>query len=67
MRITIEDLEALRELNDELEENHMETEKQLNEDLGKTFCPMLYCSAPYRHNQSRRKPTYANKPRRLTF
>ena len=36
MRITIEDLEALKELNDELEENHVETEKQLNEDLGMT-------------------------------
>ncbi|THH01217.1 hypothetical protein EW026_g1444 [Hermanssonia centrifuga] len=33
MRITIEDLEALKELNDELEENHMETEKALQEDL----------------------------------
>ncbi|KAG6885817.1 hypothetical protein C0993_009209 [Termitomyces sp. T159_Od127] len=33
MRITIEDLEALKELSDELEENHVETEKQLNEDL----------------------------------
>ncbi|RDB28736.1 Dynactin, isoform [Hypsizygus marmoreus] len=33
MRITIEDLEALKELNDELEENHIETEQQLNEDL----------------------------------
>jgi dynactin 1 len=40
MRITIEDLEALKELNDELEENHMETEKQLHEDLGKLS--MLY-------------------------
>lgn len=35
MRITIEDLEALKELSDELEENHIETEKQLNEDLSK--------------------------------
>ena len=34
MRITIEDLEALKELSDELEENHVETEKQLQEDLG---------------------------------
>lgn len=34
MRITIEDLEALKELNDELEENHVETEKALHEDLG---------------------------------
>ncbi|KAH8834970.1 dynactin [Flagelloscypha sp. PMI_526] len=33
MRITIEDLEALKELNDELEENHIETEKGLYEDL----------------------------------
>ncbi|TFK24263.1 dynactin [Coprinopsis marcescibilis] len=33
MRITIEDLEALVELNDELEENHMETEKQLHDDI----------------------------------
>ncbi|KAF8167287.1 dynactin [Crassisporium funariophilum] len=33
MRITIEDLEALKELSDELEENHTETEKQLHEDL----------------------------------
>ncbi|KAK7063669.1 CAP-Gly domain-containing protein [Favolaschia claudopus] len=33
MRITIEDLEALRELNDELEENHVETEKGLMEEL----------------------------------
>lgn len=35
MRITIEDLEALKELSDELEENHVETEKQLNEDLSR--------------------------------
>ncbi|KAH9948209.1 dynactin [Amylocystis lapponica] len=33
MRITIEDLEALKELNDELEENHVETEKAMQEDL----------------------------------
>ncbi|OBZ68564.1 Dynactin, isoform [Grifola frondosa] len=33
MRITIEDLEALKELNDELEENHIETEKAIQEDL----------------------------------
>jgi len=35
MRITIEDLEALKELNDELEENHIDTEKQLYIDIGK--------------------------------
>lgn len=33
MRITIEDLEALQELNDELEENHIDTERSLQEDL----------------------------------
>ena len=36
MRISIEDLEALKELNDELEENHVETEKVMQEDLGKS-------------------------------
>lgn len=35
MRITIEDLEALKELSDEMEENHMETEKAMQEDLSK--------------------------------
>jgi len=33
MHITIEDLEALKELNDELEENHVDTEKQLTTEL----------------------------------
>lgn len=35
MRLTIEDLEMLKELADELEEQHIETEKALQEDLGK--------------------------------
>lgn len=34
MRITIEDLEALKELNDELEENHVETEKAMQDEIG---------------------------------
>lgn len=34
MRITIEDLEALKELNDELEEGHVEAERGMQEDLG---------------------------------
>ena len=38
MRITIEDLEALKELNDELEENHIETEKALQDDIGVSKC-----------------------------
>ncbi|WVN86516.1 uncharacterized protein L203_101680 [Cryptococcus depauperatus CBS 7841] len=33
MRATIEDLEALKDLNDELEEGHVETEKQLHEEV----------------------------------
>ncbi|KAI6120904.1 dynein associated protein-domain-containing protein [Pisolithus croceorrhizus] len=33
MRITIEDLEALKELNDELEENHVEAEKALQAEI----------------------------------
>lgn len=34
MRVAIEDLEALKELNDELEENHVEAERQLNAEIG---------------------------------
>jgi dynactin 1 len=41
MRVVIEDLEALKELNDELEENHIETEKALQEDIGKRASPLL--------------------------
>ncbi|KAI0321262.1 dynein associated protein-domain-containing protein [Amylostereum chailletii] len=33
MRISIEDLEALKELNDELEENHIETEKAMQDEI----------------------------------
>ena len=33
LRMTIEDLEALKELNDELEINHIETEKQLQDEI----------------------------------
>jgi dynactin 1 len=33
MRINIEDLEALKELNDELEDGHVETEREMQEDL----------------------------------
>ena len=34
MHAVIEDLEALKELSDELEDNHVETEKQMQEELG---------------------------------
>lgn len=33
MRITIEDLEALKDLNDELEDGHVETEKQQRDEI----------------------------------
>ncbi|KAL0951934.1 hypothetical protein HGRIS_008587 [Hohenbuehelia grisea] len=33
MQITIEDLEALKDLNDELEENHVETERIMQEEI----------------------------------
>jgi len=39
MRQTIEDLEALKDLNDELEENHVESEKQLSAEIGKLPTP----------------------------
>ncbi len=34
MRVTIEDLEALKDMNDELEEGHVEAEKQLQAEIG---------------------------------
>jgi len=37
MRVIIEDLEALKELNDELEESHIEDEKQLQAEIGTEF------------------------------
>lgn len=46
LKAVIEDLESLRELNDELEINHMETEKQMQEEID--FLERLY-------NEQRRK------------
>lgn len=37
LKATIEELESLKELNDELEINHVETEKQMQEELGMTI------------------------------
>ena len=34
MRIHIEDLEAIKEMNDEMEEGHIETERHLQETIG---------------------------------
>jgi dynactin 1 len=33
MRVTIEDLEALKELGEELEENHVETERAMQDEI----------------------------------
>lgn len=44
MRITIEDLEALKELNDELEENHVETEKSMQEEISEFLRVMIASS-----------------------
>lgn len=33
MRVTIEDLEALKELSEELEENHIETERAMQDEI----------------------------------
>lgn len=59
MRITIEDLEALKELNDELEENHVETEKALQEEIG-TISLQIYDGLIY-FVQNRRMLPSANK------
>ena len=65
MRITIEDLEALKELNDELEENHAETEKQLHEDLGMIgfcfFCLIALTSSPLLEAKESRIREHARK------
>jgi hypothetical protein len=37
MRVTIEDLEALKELGEELEENHVETEKAMQDEISTCF------------------------------
>lgn len=41
MRTTIEDLESLKELSDEIEENHVETEKALQDELGMPLSRMV--------------------------
>lgn len=41
MKVTIEDLEALKALNDELEENHVEAEKQLQIEIGESFVLLI--------------------------
>ena len=40
MRVTIEDLEAIKELNDELDETHRDSEKQLSAEVGERRCQL---------------------------
>jgi len=37
MRVTIEDLEALKELSEELEENHIETERAMQDEISMCY------------------------------
>ena len=64
MRVTIEDLEALQELNDELEENHVETERALNEDIGELNSRKAPRHGTDHKPQNRRIPTFENWTRR---
>jgi hypothetical protein len=59
MRVVIEDLEALKDLNDELEENHVETEKALQEDIGEGLtleCHRVLTTVQRGRNHSFEKP-----------
>ena len=67
MRVTIEDLEALKELNDELEENHVETERALNEDIGMFGDNGMSRRRTDRNPQNRRIPTSENLTRRSSL
>ena len=60
MRVTIEDLEALKELNDELEENHVETERSLHEEIGTLGPYLMLGRINDRGIQNQRIPTSEN-------
>lgn len=66
MRVTIEDLEALKELNDELEENHVETERSLHEEIG--MGTRRGCVVVTDHDfQKQRTPASENSTRRSSL
>jgi hypothetical protein len=46
MRVTIEDLEALKELNEELEENHIETERAMQDEISTCRLTHRICTWP---------------------
>lgn len=50
LKADVEELEALRELADELEESHIETEKQLQEELGGNFLTFYRMSLAAHHS-----------------
>lgn len=64
MRVTIEDLEALQELNDELEENHVETERALHEELGESSGRKVPRHGTDYKRQNQKIPTSENWTRR---
>ena len=47
LETTVQDLETLRDLNEELEESHLETEKQLQFDLGSHLFFSIECHPEY--------------------
>ena len=67
MRVTIEDLEALKELNDELEENHIETERSLHEEIGISSCYRMSGFVADCSQQNQRIPKSENLTQRSTL
>jgi dynactin 1 len=49
MRVTIEDLEALKELGEELEENHVETERAMQDEISR--CRSIHQIAYRQHSR----------------
>ena len=68
LRAVVEDLEALQELNDELEENHQENEKQLLEEIGLSSEVYGRALLIYDfHRDQRRRLVRKQEARRLTW
>ena len=51
MRTIVEDLESLKEINDELEDNHIETEKQMQAEIG-MHCLAFHFNSVRRYQRS---------------
>lgn len=65
MRITIEDLEALKELTDELEENHVETEKAMQEEISKPLLLDSLCTNSLTMSTDEKDMEIHNQKRRI--